>query len=345
MPSESGFLKACRLEPVERTPVWIMRQAGRYLPEYRRMRDRHSMLEICRTPDLACEVTMQPLRRFELDAAILFSDLLIPVEAIGVAFDIVEGKGPVVESPLTTGERIEALDAPDLDRVGYVFDAVRHVKEALSGENRSTPLIGFAGAPFTVASYLIEGEPTRSFRKCKGMAFDDPGVFDVLLGRLADLLAAYVEAQVEAGVDAVQIFDSWVGSLSPALYRKHVMEPTRRVIEAARRGGVPVIHFGTMNAGIIDRMAEAGGDVIGIDWRMSLHEARARFPGRAIQGNLDPLALLAPRETLGRMIDEVLDDAGPEPGYIFNLGHGILPETPPDNLAFLVDRVHARTAR
>ena len=341
--SEHRFLRACHREPVDCTPVWIMRQAGRYLPEYQAMRARHSMLDICRTPDLARQVTMQPLDRFDLDAAILFSDLLVPLGAVGVDFDIVEGTGPVVERPCRTVDDIRGLSSPDLDRVGYVFEAVKVIQRELARRERPIPLIGFSGAPFTVASYLVEGGPTRTFRETKLLMYREPQAWNDLLALLSDLLAGYLERQIEAGADAVQVFDSWVGCLSPAEYRAHVMEPTRRVLEAGRRRGVPVIHFGTMNAHLLDLMTEAGGDVIGVDHRLPLELVRRRCPDKAVQGNLDPLALMAPREVLERKIRDVLESAGSAPGHVFNLGHGIMPGTPIDSVRFLVEKVHEMT--
>ncbi len=346
MAGSTRFLSACRRERTDRTPIWIMRQAGRYLPEYRALRSRHAMLEVCRTPSLACEATLQPMRRFALDAAILFSDLLIPIEAIGCGFDIVEGRGPVLDRPVRTREAIAGLNAsPDLRTVDFTFEAVRMIKTALAKERPDASLIGFTGAPFTVASYIIEGGPSRRFHHTKLLMRSDPRAWASLMDRLADLLGAYLVGQIEAGADAVQVFDSWVGCLSPDEYRRHVLDPTRRVIAAASARGVPVIHFGTMNGTLIEAMAEAGGDVIGADWRMPLDQARARCPGRAVQGNLDPVALFAPQEVLSGMIDEVLAQAGGEPGHVFNLGHGIQPDTPVDSVRFLVEAVHDRTLR
>jgi len=343
---EHRFLKACARRSVDRTPVWIMRQAGRYLPEYREMRREHAMLEMCRTPELACEVTLQPLRRFDLDAAILFSDLLIPLFALGVEFDIVEKRGPVLGRAVRDAEAVRALPAEaDLRRVDYVFEAVRLIRAALPSTGRDVPLLGFAGAPFTIASYMIEGGPSRDFRQTKLLMYRDPATFDLLMQRLTDLVIGYIEAQARAGVAAVQLFDSWIGCLGPEDYRRHVLAPTRRVFDETRALGIPMIHFGTMTGTLIDLMAEAGGDVLGVDWRLPLDAVRARFPDRAVQGNLDPIALSAPQEVLGRMIDAVLASAGPEPGHIFNLGHGITPEVPVENVQFLVETVHARTQR
>jgi len=349
LPDESRFMRACRLAAVDHTPVWIMRQAGRYLPEYREIRKQHTLLGICRTPELACEVALQPLRRFDLDAAILFSDLLIPVAAIGIGFDIVEKRGPVLDGPIRTREAINALPgAPDLRRIDYVFETIRMIRAALGGPQfveRRLPVIGFAGAPFTMASYLIEGGPSREFRETKSLMYREPAVFDDLLNRLGDLVIAYVEAQVAAGVEVVQIFDSWAGALSATEYRRHVLPPTRRVFEAAARLGIPMIHFGTITGHLLDLMAEAGGDLLSVDWRIPLSEVRRRHPGRGVQGNLDPMALMAPPEVLERMIDDVLSEAGPGPGHIFNLGHGILTETPVENVSLMVRLVHEKTRR
>ena len=326
-----------------------MRQAGRYLPEYREIRKQHTLLGICRTPELACEVALQPMRRFDLDAAILFSDLLIPVAALGIGFDIVEKRGPVLDRPIRTREAISMLPGhADLGRIDYVFETIRLIRAALEGPefvDRRLPVIGFAGAPFTMASYLIEGGPSREFRETKSLMYRDPAAFDDLLNRLSDLVIAYVEAQVAAGVAVVQIFDSWAGALSAREYRRFVLPPTRRVFDAAARLGVPMIHFGTITGHLLDLMAEAGGDLMSVDWRIPLSEVRRRHPGRGVQGNLDPMALMAPPDVLERMIDDVLAEAGPEPGHVFNLGHGILTETPIENLTLLIRLVHEKTAR
>ncbi|MGH9870691.1 MAG: uroporphyrinogen decarboxylase [Candidatus Polarisedimenticolia bacterium] len=339
------FERACARHPVDRTPLWIMRQAGRYLPEYREIRSRHSLLDICRTPELACEVAMQPLRRFDLDAAILFSDLLIPVLALGIRFDIVEKRGPVLPRPLTSPSDIDALPRPDLSQVSFVFETIRAMRQSIARLGRPIPVIGFAGAPFTVASYLIEGEPTRAFQKTKLMMYREPRAFDRLLDRLSDLAIAHVREQVNAGARAVQIFDSWAGCLGPREYRSHVLAPTRRIFEALKGMGVPSIHFATAGESLLDPMAEAGGDVISVDWRIPLGTVRARHPDRAVQGNLDPLALMAPPEVLRAKIRDVLSDAGPQPGHIFNLGHGILPDTPVEAVELLADEVHAAVPR
>jgi len=324
-----------------------MRQAGRYLPEYREIRKQHTLLGICRTPGLACEVALQPLRRFDLDAAILFSDLLIPVAALGVGFDIVEKRGPVLDRPIRTADEINAMpDRADLGRVDYVFETIRLIRGALSGPEfieRQLPVIGFSGAPFTMASYLIEGGPSREFRETKTLMYRDPVAFDSLLSRLAELIIAYVEGQVAAGAAVIQIFDSWAGALSAAEYRRFVLPPTRRVFAAATRLGVPTIHFGTVTGHLLDEMSETGGDLLSVDWRIALAEVRRRHPDRGVQGNLDPMALMAPPQVLEMMIDDVLADAGRAPGHIFNLGHGILTETPIESVALMVRLVHEKT--
>jgi uroporphyrinogen decarboxylase len=346
VPSQpTRFENACARRPVDCTPVWIMRQAGRYLPEYREIRKSHSLLDICRSPELACEVAMQPLRRFDLDAAILFSDLLIPVFALGVDFDIIEKRGPVLARPLRTPADVEALPQPDLGQVSYVFETIHRMREGIAAMGRPIPVLGFTGAPFTVASYLIEGEPTRAFQQTKLLMYREPETFGRLLDRLADLAIAYAREQVSAGVRAVQIFDSWVGCLSPREYRRHVLAPTRRIFEALKQMGTPSIHFATLGESLLDPMVEAGGDVISVDWRIPLATVRRRHPDRAVQGNLDPLALGAPPEVLERMVREVLDDAGPAPGHVFNLGHGILPDAPIDGVERMIRSVHDLSRR
>ncbi len=337
------FVLAARREPCDRTPIWIMRQAGRYLPEYREVRAQHTLLEICRDPALACEVSLQPLRRFDLDAAILFSDLVVPLAALGVEFDIVEGRGPVLARCVRDATEVARLRRPgDLGELAYVAEAIRLIR---SGLKDRLPVLGFAGAPFTLASYLVEGGPSRDFRETKRFLYRDPRGWAELMERLADLVIAHLELQVAAGAAAVQVFDSWVGCLSPADYRAHVLPATRRVFDETASLGVPRIHFATGSATLLDLMAEAGGEVLGVDWRIPLGQVRARHPDRAVQGNLDPAALLGPPEALSERIDEVLDEASGAPGHIFNLGHGILPETPIESVQLLVERVGARTAR
>jgi len=331
------FLRACRREPVDCTPVWFMRQAGRYMAEYRKLRERHSLLELCRTPELAVEVTLQPIRAFSLDAAILFSDLLIPLAPMGIAFDFQQGEGPVIERPLRTASDVATLRRidPRAD-LGFVLQAIR----LLRGELK-VPLIGFAGAPFTLASYAIEGGHSTSFARTKGLMYEDAATWHRLADLLARTVADYLRAQVEAGAQAVQLFDSWVGCLSVSDYREYVLPYTKRAIELAAASGVPIIHFGTDTATLLEPMTEAGGDVIGVDWRIPLDEAWARVGDRAIQGNLDPAVLLGPKPEIERRVREILRRAGKRPGHVFNLGHGILPGTPVENVKAVVDAVHA----
>jgi uroporphyrinogen decarboxylase len=321
-----------------------MRQAGRYMDEYRALRRRYSMLDLCRSPELAAEVTFQPIRRFPLDAAIIFSDLLLPLEPLGLPFDFVKGEGPQVERPIRSAADIDRLTRFDpREKLGHVLDALRLVKAELNGR---LPLIGFAGAPFTLASYAIEGGHSTHHAHAKALMYGSPRDWHRLCERLADMTADYLAAQAEAGADALQLFDSWVGHLSPADYREFVLPHTRRIFEALRDTGVPTIHFGTGTATLLELMAEAGGDVVGADWRIPLDDAWARIGAdRAIQGNLDPTLLLGPRERLLERVDDVLRRAAGRPGHVFNLGHGILPGTPADAVKAVVDHVHQASVR
>jgi uroporphyrinogen decarboxylase len=334
------FLRACRREPVDRTPVWLMRQAGRYMPEYRALREKHSLLELCRTPELARQVTLQPLG-LGVDAAILFSDLLLPLEPLGVRFDFVAGEGPRIENPLRTRADVEALRRFEpREALGYVMQAIRLLRDELE-----VPLIGFAGAPFTLASYALEGGHSSSFAVTKALMYSDPGTWHQLAGLLADVVLEFLKAQAEAGAQALQLFDSWVGALDEADYRELVLPHVSRVLGGLRACGVPIIHFGTNTAHLLPLQRQAGGDVIGVDWRVGLDEAWRRLgDGVAVQGNLDPTALFAPRERLLAKADDVLARAGGRPGHIFNLGHGVLPGTPVENVRALVEHVQARTA-
>ncbi len=333
------FLAACRLEPVERTPVWFMRQAGRSLPEYRALKGTASILELVTRPELAAEITLQPVVRYGVDAAILFSDIIVPVWATGFGVDIVTGRGPVVERPLRTrGDlaRLGRLD-PAAD-TAYVLETVRILAAELP---RQVPLIGFAGAPFTVASYLVEGGPSRDFAKVKGLMHTDPGTWEALVERLADMAIDSLCAQVRAGADAVQLFDSWAGALSPRDYERFALPATRRVLATISDLGVPTILFGVDTGELLGLMSSAGPSVVGVDWRVPLDLARDRVgPGRAVQGNLDPGACLAPFEAVAEEARDVLQRAGTGPGYVFNLGHGVLPETDPGILGALVELVH-----
>ncbi len=335
------FLRACRREPVDATPVWFMRQAGRYMPEYRAIRARHTLLDICRQPELATQVTLQPVDRIDVDAAILFSDLLLLLAPMGIPFDFVKGEGPVIERPVRTADDVDHLrQFEPRDELSHVLETIRLVRKELEGR---VPLIGFAGAPFTLASYAIEGGPSSHYAKTKALMYGEPKVWHKLCDMFATIVGDYLVAQVEAGVQAVQIFDSWVGALSPDDYREFALPHTSRILEAAKATGVPVIHFGTGTATLLETMATAGGDVIGADWRIPLDDAWQLIGhDRAIQGNLDPTLLLGP---LDRMMDgagDILRRAAGRPGHIFNLGHGILPETPVENVQALARFVHGQ---
>ena len=337
MPADAPFLAACRRQPVERTPVWFMRQAGRALPEYRALREQHAFTDMVRQPDVAAEVTLQPVRRLGVDAAILFSDLITPVQAIVPGIDIHPGRGPVVDEPFRRAadlDRLRPLE-PDTD-VPYVAEAVRIVRKALPPD---VALVGFAGAPFTVASYLVEGGPSKDHRHTKALMYGDPGVWADLAGRLADITLASLRAQVEAGAQAVQVFDSWVGTLSADDYRAHVLPASARIFEGLADLGVPRIHFGVGTGHLLPLLAEAGPDVVGVDWRTPLATARTLVGDRAVQGNLDPTALYAPPGVLARKVAAVLDD-GRGPGHVFNLGWGVLPDVDPDQLKRVVEQVH-----
>ena len=340
---ETRFLLACRGQEVDATPVWFMRQAGRYMEEYRALRQRYTLLQLCRTPDLATEVTLQPVRRIEVDAAILFSDLLLPLEPMGIPFDFIKGEGPAISEPVRS--------AADIDRVrlfdprvelAYTVDAIRSVKRELAGR---VPLIGFAGAPFTLASYAIEGGHSNNFALTKALMYDDPAAWHRFADKLATIVADYLTAQSDAGVDAVQVFDSWVGALNADDYREFALPHTRKIFDAIGTR-VPTIHFGVNTGSILREMREAGGDVIGADWRIPLDEAWNLIGAdRGIQGNLDPTLLLGPRERLFKGAADVLQRAAGRRGHIFNLGHGILPAIPLENVQALARYVHQTSAR
>ena len=337
---EPRFLRACRRLPVDRTPVWFMRQAGRYMAEYRKLREKHSMLQLCRRPELAAEVTLQPIRRFDLDAAIIFADILLPLTPMGIEFDFAAGEGPRIHQPVRTAQdaaRLRAIDAEE--SLGFVLEAIRAVRSELSAE---IALIGFAGAPFTLASYMIEGGHSRHFLLTKRMMYEEPEVWDRIMTTLADATLNYLQAQLRAGAQAVQLFDSWVGTLDPDDYRRFVLPYSARVLGPLEKLGAPVIHFGTGTSGFLELIREAGGTVIGVDWRIRLGEAWRRIGyDRAVQGNLDPLALFAPLDLLQQKVAAVLDEAGGRPGHVFNLGHGFLPQTPVDHVEAVVDWVHS----
>jgi uroporphyrinogen decarboxylase len=340
-PPDAPFLRACRGEPTPYTPVWFMRQAGRALPEYRAIRAKASMLDIIRTPELACEVTLQPVRRYGVDAAILFSDIIAPLVAIGVGIELREGVGPVLDRPFRSEAdlaRLRPLE-PEAD-IPYVLETVR-----LCAAELSVPLIGFAGAPFTLASYLVEGGPSRTYARTKALMYGAPDTWARLLDALAQVALASLRAQVAAGAQAVQLFDSWAGQLSPDDYERYVLPASRRVLAGLADLGVPRIHFGVGTGELLALMADAGADVVGVDWRVPLDVARHRVgPGRSVQGNLDPAVCLAPWDVVASRVADVLARNGGRPGHVFNLGHGVLPETPPATLARIVEVVHATTA-
>ncbi|MCV7124489.1 uroporphyrinogen decarboxylase [Mycobacterium lacus] len=340
---KSPYLAAVAGRKPNRVPVWFMRQAGRSLPEYRALRERHSMLAACFEPDLACEVTLQPIRRYDVDAAILFSDIVVPLRAAGIDVDIVADVGPVIADPVRTAADIEAMKPLDPQAIQPVLEAVSLLVDAL-GE---VPLIGFAGAPFTLASYLVEGGPSRHHARTKAMMLAEPASWHALMERLTDLTIAVLWGQIDAGVDAVQVFDSWAGALSLADYRQHVLPHSARVFGTLAERGVPMTHFGVGTAELLGAMSEAGATVVGVDWRTTLTDAAARVqPGTALQGNLDPVVLLAGWPVVERAARAVVDDgrravdAGAA-GHVFNLGHGVLPETDPGVLAELVSLVHS----
>ncbi|MGI8491871.1 MAG: uroporphyrinogen decarboxylase [Acidimicrobiales bacterium] len=339
--SEAAFLRACRGLPVAHTPVWFMRQAGRSLPEYRALRRPGSSLETVRQPDLAAEITLQPVRRYGVDAAILYSDIVVPVAAAGFGVEVEPGVGPVVPQPFRSAADLARLGPfePEAD-APWVQETIRILRRELR-----VPLIGFAGAPFTVASYLIEGRPSRDHAATKRLMYSEPALWSDLLSRLGDLALASLRAQVAAGAHAVQLFDSWIGALSPADYRRSVLPATASIFAGLADLGVPRIHFGVGSGSLLALMAEAGADVVGVDWRVPLDQARfAVGPGVALQGNLDPVVCLAPWPVVAGHAREVLEAAGGRTGHIFNLGHGVLPDTDPSVLERLVDLVHTSTA-
>jgi len=338
----SPFLRACRRQPVPHTPVWFMRQAGRSLPEYRKVRAGTGMLEACARPDLVVEITLQPLRRYDVDAAIFFSDIVVPLKAVGVGLDIRPGVGPVVEHPFRDMADLGRLRPLVTGHVPFVTEAI----QALVSQLGRRPLIGFAGGPFTLASYLVEGGPSKNHERTKALMYGDPRLWHALLERLADITISFLQIQIDAGVSAVQLFDSWVGAVSPDDYRRSVLPHSRRIFTALEATGVPRIHFGVGTGELLGLMGEAGADVVGVDWRVPLDEAVRRVePGKALQGNLDPALLFAPWDTTRQRARDVLGRGRAAEGHIFNLGHGVLPGTNPDALARLADFVHIESSR
>ncbi len=333
------FLRACRREPVDRTPIWLMRQAGRYMPEYRAIRQHRTFLEMVKTPELAAEVTLQPVNAFDLDAAIIFADILPPLEGMGMQLTFEKGEGPVIHNPLRSYADISALRQPDPHETTiFTLNAIRIVKRELAGR---IPLIGFSGAPFTLASYAIEGGSSRDYRTTKKLMYSEPQAWHLLMEKLTALVSSYLLAQIEVGVDAVQLFDSWAGCLAPGDYEEYVLPYVQQCIANVKASGVPIIYFGVEMSGMLSLLRHTGADVLGADWRIRLDDAWAEIgPGFAIQGNLDPAVLFAPWPEVERRAADVLARAAGREGHIFNLGHGILTETPVDNVRRLVDYVH-----
>jgi uroporphyrinogen decarboxylase len=340
--AEPPFLAACRRQPVPYTPIWVMRQAGRYLPEYMKVREQVDFLTLTKSPELAAEVTLQPIRRFGMDAAILFSDIMTPLEGMGVDLDF--DPGPVIRNPVRSAADVDALRVGDPEEsVPFVMETIRILRRELPS---SAPLIGFAGAPFTTYCYTVQGRGSKTFAEAKAFLYAEPDAATRLLDLIAETTSQYLSAQAEAGAQALMIFDSWAGLLSPHDYRRFALPPVQRIVAELRRHDLPLLYFPNQGSTLMADAREAGADVIGVDWRLPLSEARAVLgPELAVQGNLDPAALFAPREELARQIDRVLAEAGGTPGHIFNLGHGIERTTDPDAVAFLVDRVHERTFR
>ena len=341
----SPFLRACRGQEVPYTPVWMMRQAGRYLPEYMKIRRSVSgFLELCKSPQLATEVTIQPVERLGVDAAILFSDILIPVEAMGVPLEFREGEGPRLTYSISSLKDVEALRVPDpAVATDFVLETVRRVKESLAGQ---VPLIGFSGAPFTLASYILEGGGSRNYLATKTLMYRNPPVWHALMEKLTTTVVEYLKAQVEAGADAVQLFDSWVGALSPRDFREFVAPYTRRIVKEVKETGVPFILFGTDTATLLEDLAQMEADVVGVDWRIELGDAVGVLRGRAsVQGNLDPCALFMAKDALERRVEEIVKQGYRARGHVFNLGHGILPQTDPEMARFLVETVHRLSRR
>jgi uroporphyrinogen decarboxylase len=345
------FLRAARNERIERTPIWMMRQAGRYMSEYRAIREQHGFLEMCRTPELAVEVTMQPVDLIGVDAAILFSDILVPFPGMGLDLEFAKGEGPVIHDPVRSAADVDRLGVADpIDDTGYVMEAIKILRTELEDK---VPLIGFSGAPFTLASYMIEGGGTREYINAKRLMWQEPAAWDKLMNITADTVIAYLSAQIDAGAQAVQVFDSWVGFVAPRDYELYVLPHTQRVIEevtahgrGANPDGVPVIHFANGATSMLDLVVQAGGDVVGLDWRIDIGKAMDVVGGDfAIQGNIDPVSLFAPEDELESIVVDILEKVGDRPGHIFNLGHGINKTTDPDMARALVRLVHGHSER
>jgi uroporphyrinogen decarboxylase len=337
------FLRACRRQPTPYTPVWLMRQAGRYMKEYRGLRKKYSFLEMCKNPEIAAKVTLQPIEKFKLDAAIIFSDILIPLEPMGVEFEFAKGEGPVFHHPLREKKDVERLRLIEPEEeIPFLMKAIRIVRKELEGK---VPLIGFSGAPFTLASYIIEGGHSKNYVLTKSLMYQDRPTWDALMEKISEVLIRYLNAQIRSGVQAVQIFDSWVGCLTPNDYEEYVLPHSKKVLEGVGKT-VPLVHFATSSSTLLELMKRAGGDVIGVDWRVNIGEAWARLEyDIAIQGNLDPVVLFGPVDLIKKNVKKILDSVGDRPGHIFNLGHGILPTTPVENVAVLIETVHEFSSR
>ncbi len=344
MKDDYRFLRACRRQDVDCTPVWMMRQAGRYLPEYRELRKKYSFWEMCRTPELAVEVTLQPLRRMEIDAAILFSDILVPLVPMGAAIEFYEGKGPVVEKPIRSAADLASLKVIDANKtVPFVMEAIKILRRELEGK---VPLIGFSGAPFTLASYLVEGGGSKQYQHVKTLMYANPEVFHKLMDMISDTVISYLSAQIEAGAQVVQLFDSWVGCLGPLDYAEYVYPYNRKIFDALEVYDVPKIHFANQASTLLDQVVAAGGDIIGLDWRQDLKKAWDLIgPDHGVQGNFEPIALFAPIPEIRKRVKRIIEQAENRNGHIFNLGHGILPTTPIDHAKAMIDAVHEFSAR
>ena len=337
------FLRACHRQPTIYTPIWLMRQAGRYMKEYRTLRKKFSFLEMCKNPELAAKVTLLPIEKLKVDAAIIFSDILLPLEPMGVKLEFTRNEGPILRNPIREIRQVDSLQIiePEED-LPFLMETIRIVRKELEGR---IPLIGFSGAPFTLASYIIEGGHSTNYVLTKGLMYKDRSAWDRLMEKISEVLVRYLTAQVRSGVQALQLFDSWVGCLSPSDYEEYVLPYSKKVIEGAGKS-VPIVHFATSSSTLLERMKLAGGDVIGVDWRMNLGEAWIRLGyDVAIQGNLDPVVLLGKPDLIEKEVKRILSEAGGRPGHLFNLGHGILPNTPVENVAFLVETVHRYSSK
>jgi len=340
----TNFLKACKGEEVGHTPIWIMRQAGRYLPDYHKVRGKVTFLELCKTPELAAEVTLQPVDILGVDAAILFSDILVVLDAMGMPLEFREKQGPVLPEPIRSKEDVDKLIVPDpVDKLGYVMDTIQILRRELADK---VPLIGFSGAPFTLATYMVEGGSSKNFFQTKKMMYSAPELYGAMLDKVTECTISYLQAQVEAGAQALQVFDSWAGALAPCDFAEFALPYVKKIMDALKPAGVPLIYFANNGATLMNLSKTCGADVQGLDWRGNLTDAIKVFgPGISVQGNLDPCALLLPEDKLEKRIAGILEEGKAARGHIFNLGHGILPETPPEKAKFVVDTVHRLSIR